>query len=438
MAYEASEIMLAAAMMYPDDELLEYSKDVGSLRRLMVEAKKRIQSGKDKTIHFGNSTIEKGFTDLMDENNNEALKDLAAGISAAMGVRQYLSAAGEAGGKRLSPSIYMTGNVWPREVQKFQVNAYGFTDYNSADVIITADKKTFYGVSLKKKRDIGAGEPTLINKAFDTLLNGSKFDKVKKTLADARRDYFAGLVIDAVSKGIINKKDIKNFDSLKRTEQGKKELFEAKQRDKTLFDRSYIDTKGFYNNPDGGYIPSPSSMDRKVMSDKRSMRYFVNKSLAETSNPLWKEFIAVMNQYSDLFADTLLNIILKTKLFEELDSDDLKKYSFNFFLVTGVGNVNANKGTVSVGSATVLPLKTTLCGLTRIEEKYHNKKYEIVVNESKKDEADAAKIFLQLKRGDLTLLDLEIRYKGSFNPQPQFQGTLNPDFKKLLEKECGF
>jgi len=205
-----------------------------------------------------------------------------------------------------------------------------------------------------------------------------------------------------------------------------------------LFDRSYIDTKGFYNNPDGGYIPSPSSMDRKVMSDKRSMRYFVNKSLAETSNPLWKEFIAVMNQYSDLFADTLLNIILKTKLFEELDSDDLKKYSFNFFLVTGVGNVNANKGTVSVGSATVLPLKTTLCGLTRIEEKYHNKKYEIVVNESKKDEADAAKIFLQLKRGDLTLLDLEIRYKGSFNPQPQFQGTLNPDFKKLLEKECGF
>jgi hypothetical protein len=438
MAYEASEIMLAAAMMYPTDILLEYSKDVGSLRKLMSDSKQKIISGKDKTIHFGNTSIEKGFTDLMDENNTEALKDLAAGLSAAIGVRKYLAAAGESGGKRLSPSIYMTGNVWPKDVQKFQVNAYGFTDYNSADVIITADKETFYGVSLKKKRDAGGGEPTLINKAFDTLLNGNKFNDVKKALADARRDYFAGLVIQAVEKGIINKKDIKGFDSLKNTDTGKKELFEAKQRNKDLFDRSYIDTKGFFNNINGGYIPSPSSLDRKVMSDSRSMRYFVNKSLAETSNPLWKEFLKVMNEYSDLFAETLLNIILKTKLFDELDSKDLQKYNFNFFLVTGVGNVNANKETVTIGDATILPLKTTLCGLTRIEEMYRNKKYQIVVNESKKDEADAAKIFLQLKRGDLTLLDLEIRYKGSFNPQPQFQGTLNSDFKKLLEKECGF
>ena len=67
-----------------------------------------------------------------------------------------------------------------------------------------------------------------------------------------------------------------------------------------------------------------------------------------------------------------------------------------------------------------------------------HKKYEIVLDEQKKGESDAAKIFLQLKRGTVTLLDLEIRYKGAFTPQPQFQGTLNPEFKKLLEKECGF
>jgi hypothetical protein len=34
-------------------------------------------------------------------------------------------------------------------------------------------------------------------------------------------------------------------------------------------------------------------------------------------------------------------------------------------------------------------------------------------------------------------LDLEIRYKGAFTPQPQFQGTLNDGFKKLLKEECG-
>ena len=111
--------------------------------------------------------------------------------------------------------------------------------------------------------------------------------------------------------------------------------------------------------------------------------------------------------------------------------------SSDLFLVTGVGDVSS-KGEVKVGQASVIPLKTTLCGLTRIEEQFKNKKYEIVLDEQKKGSSDAAKIFLQLKRGNITLLDLEIRYKGAFTPQPQFQGTLNYQFKNLLEKECGF
>lgn len=429
MAYEASEIMLAAAMMYTNDELDAYCKDSGTLRELMIDARDKIKKHIDRHIHFGNSTIEKGFTDLMDENNKEALKDLAGGISAAKGVREFLTKSGESGGKRLSPSIYMTGNVWPKEVEKFRVSAYGFDDYNSADVIMTADATKFYGISLKKKRSSTGGEPTLINKAFDTVLQGKKFDNIKEELAKARQEYFSGLVIEAVENGLILKNHIKNFDQLKKTPQGRKELFEAKQRDKKLFDRSYIDTKGSAKMKDG-YKSSNTN-------DSNSMRYFVNKKLAEKNNPLWKEFIKIMNEHADLFADSLINIILKTKLFDELDSKDLGKYKFSFFLVTGVGDVSS-KGEVKVGQASVIPLKTTLCGLTRIEEQFKNKKYEIVLDEQKKGSSDAAKIFLQLKRGNITLLDLEIRYKGAFTPQPQFQGTLNYQFKNLLEKECGF
>lgn len=428
MAYEASEIMMAAALMYPTGELMEYSKGADGLRKLMIDAKSRISKHLDKTIHFGNSTIERGFTDLMDENNPEMLKDLAGGISAALGVRDYLASEGETGGKNLSPNIYMTGNVWPKEVEKFRVSAFGFEDYNSADVIATADKETFYGLSLKKKRNANAGEPTLINKAFDSVLDGKQFDSIKEELAEIRANYFSGLVIEAVEKGIILKDHIANFDQLKKTPQGRKELFEAKKRDKKLFDRSYIDTKGSARAL-GGYKDNNTK-------DPNSMRYFVNKKLAEKDNPLWKEFVKVMNKYSDLFAESLINIILKTQLFKELDAKDLGNYRFNFFLVTGVGDVN-KKGDVTIGKATVLPLKTTLCGLTRIQDKFKNSKYEIVLNESKKAEADAAKIFLQLKRGNVTLLDLEIRYKGAFTPQPQFQGTLNDGFKKLLKEECG-
>ena len=367
MAYEASEIMLAAAMMYSNDELDAYCKDAGTLRSLMIDARTKIKKHLDKHIHFGNSTIEKGFTDLMDENNKEALKDLAGGISAAKGVRQFLSQSGESGGKRLSPSIYMTGNVWPKEVEKFRVSAYGFDDYNSADVIMTADATKYYGISLKKKRSATGGEPTLINKAFDTVLQGKQFDSIKEELAKIRQEYFSQLVIEAVQKGLILKEHIKNFDQLKRTPAGKKELFEAKQRDKKLFDRSYIDTKGSAKMKDG-YTASNTN-------DPNSMRYFVNKKLAEKDNPLWKEFIKVMNDHADLFADSLINIILKTKLFEELEAKDLGKYKFSFFLVTGVGDVNS-KGEVRVGDASVIPLKTTLCGLTRIQEQFRNKKYD--------------------------------------------------------------
>ena len=55
----------------------------------------------------------------------------------------------------------------------------------------------------------------------------------------------------------------------------------------------------------------------------------------------------------------------------------------------------------------------------------------------KRGSLSISKVFLKLTRGNVTLLDLQIRYKGAFTPQPQFQATLNNQFKKLLEQECG-
>ena len=420
MAYEASEIMFAAALLYTNRELKDYSKDVATLRQLMVDAKNKINT--TDIVQFGNQSIQKGFTDLMDEHNPEYLKDLAGGISAVYGLRN------ETGELGIPKAIYMTGNVWPKDVSRFRISAYGFEDYNSADVIVSPKKNVYYGVSLKKKRKVGAGEPTLINKAFDTILDGDQFDDVKKNLADIRMNYFSRLVIEAVDKGIIRKDDIANFDQLTKTDAGRKELFEAKKRDKKLFDRSYIDTKG------SAFALKGYKDDNT--RDVNSMRYFVNKKLSEQNNKLWTEFVGVMNDYADIFADSLINIILKTKLFDQLSYNDIKDNEFNFYLITAVGDVSS-KGVVDVSKATVLPLKTTLCGLNRIEKKFGNTNYKIVLNAAKKSQSDAAKIFLQLKRGTVTVLDLEIRYKGGFTSQPQFQGTLNDQFKQLLIAECG-
>lgn len=414
MAYEASEIMFAAALLCkpkPSDY-----ENTDNLREFIKRAKKEVEKSPTK-VQFGDAAMRQGFLSLMDPSDDKMVADMARGISAAIAVRSYMGA----GNKEIIS--YMTGNTWPNEVKKFKVSAFGFQDYNSSDVMVTTDKKTFYGISLKKKNKSRDTSPTLINKAFDSVLVGTQFSKIKNELTNDRADFFADLVIEAVERGIINKEDITNFDRLKVS--NKKELFESKSRDKTKFDRAYINVKG-YAESKKGYKDSNTR-------DRKSMRFFVNNKLADPNNRHWKKVIKVLNDNIDLFSESLLNIILKTKLFKEMESKDLKKNTFDFALVTGVGNVR--KDSVDVGKGDVISLKTTLCGLSRLDEIYSGP-YRIELDSVKQDTADAAKIFLKMKKKNLTLLDLEIRYKGSFSSQPQWQGTLNSDFINFLKSEC--
>lgn len=435
-SYEPSEITTAVALLYSDSELKKYSENASQLKSLIIDAKEKIKNS--KKIEFGSTTIENGFIKELDENKNSVIVDMAIGISAANSVKKIVK----------NPSkIYMTGDTWPKDVEKFKVDAYGFKDYNSSDIIVTDNKKNFYGISLKKKNKPKAPDPTMINKAFDSALDekglvGDELRKVKKLKSDiikVRQDFFSDIVIQAVDKGLIlwqdiNKgtnqkfKNISEWNSWKKTEAGKKELFEAKYRDKNLFGKySYIDTKGYASHKKG-YL-------NDVTTDKNSMRYFVNSILADSNNKLWKSFLNLMNEYSDVFADILINIVLKTQLNDELKSKDILNKEFEFYLITGIGNVST-KGDVSINDGNIMSLKTTLCGLTRIESKFKNKKYEIILDEQKQKTSSAAKLFFKIKRGNINILDLELRYKGSFNPQPQFQGTINDEFKKLLINEC--
>jgi hypothetical protein len=447
MAYEASEIMTAAALQYTTKELVEIAhQGKDAIINLIEVTKKQILAGKTK-IYFGNETIKKGFVELMTPGN---VGDMAVAMSAATGIRKYMHIS-----FNQIPDVFMTGNVWPKEVEIFKVSAYGFEDYNSSDILVTADHKSFYGISLKKKKSVSGGDPTLINKAFDSVLadpTNSEFKKIKESLSQARTDYFASLVVEAVNDGLIKWQDINThtgqkfktkaeFDVWSRSALGKKELFSGSKRDKKKFAvKNYINLKGsvhpqFLKSHKEGYNWDPDKSGLKSYRGP-SMRNFVNAKLAEANNKLWAKFISVMNDNADEFADALINVILKKYLYKELDSKLLKKYKFHFALVTGIGDIS--KESARVQEPTIIPLKTTLCGLTRIEEKYKNKKYEIVLDKSKKDDAEAAKVFFQLKRGDIAVLDLELRYKGDFNPQPQFQGGLNPNFKELLTNECNF
>ena len=170
------------------------------------------------------------------------------------------------------------------------------------------------------------------------------------------------------------------------------------------------------------------------------MRFFVNQKLSEKkNNKLWKSFEKLIDTAGPKLAENLINIILKRYLFKELDAKDLEGKDFDFALVTGIAEVKTS-GDVNISPAKILPLKTTLCGIKRIEEKYRGP-YRVIQDTEATQKSEAAKIFFKLVKGtskSINLLDLEVRYKGSFNPDPQFQGGLNKEFKKLLDAEtCG-
>ena len=416
MAYEASEITTAVALQY-NSKFLKNIKTVDQLKLLL-------KKGIDKNVKFATNAISTGFLKMLNPNSDKSVGDMAVGVSAALAIRNYMNT-------ESSVTTYMTGNKWPKDVEQFQVSAFGFKDYNSADIIVTKNKKLFYGISLKKKNTVKAQDPTLINKAFASAFDGPEFVKLKKQLVETRINYFADLVIEAVDKNIIAQKDIKNFDSLKRS--NKKELFEAKNRDKNQFDKSYIDTKGYALSKNGGYLDENTR-------DPKSMRFFVNEKLSEKkNNKLWKQFEKLIDMAGPKLAENLINIILKRYLFKELELKDLDDKGFDFALITGIANVT-KKGEVAISTAKVLPLKTTLCGLKRIEKKYKGD-YRVIQDTEATQKSEAAKIYFKLVKGNtnkIDLLDLEVRYKGSFTPDPQFQGGLTPEFKRLLDVEtCG-
>jgi len=415
MAYEASEISTAVALQLSDTDLKKI-KDQGQLQKLIQDGIKLAKDG--KRIQFGDSKTSSGFQKQLNPVSPKSIKDMAVGVSAAISIRNYIN-------KKSGPlTVYMTGNIWPKEVEDFKVSAFGFKDYNSSDIIVTVDKKKFYGISLKKKKAVKVGDPTLINKAFSSVFDGKEYDEMKENLTRMRIKFFADTVKEAVNKKIILKKDIVNYSKL-----NDKQLFESKDIDKKQFgSKGYIDTKGYAMSEDG-YLDSNTK-------DPKSMRYFVNRKLSDKNSEFWGLYKGIVNKYAEILANTLLNIILKTKLYDQLNAKKLKGKEFDFSLITGIADITS-KGEVKISPASITPLKTTLCGLKRIEKLDKTSPYKVEIDTVKSTKSNAAKIYLKLVKGRTEILDLQVRYKGDFTAKPQFQGGMNDKFKQLMAKECG-
>jgi len=454
---EPSEIMTANALRWSNSttnklssiseykQLTDLIDDAAAYHKKNYINSGEIQFADTKTQNQARKALDYSIKTLKTQAKvSSRVGDMAVGVSAAIAIRSYMKI-----GTSDKVIVYTTGNNWPTAVQDFQVDAAGFSSYNSSDLIVTTDNKNFFGISLKKKKTVKANDPTLINKAFTSAFNVSEsgnkevydqFQVLKENLEKLKINYFADIIIDAVegngtfdekgnksSTPIIAKTLIDGFDNFKIS--NKEELFKATQRNKKYFDRTYINTKGWATASEG--------YQSNKTKDKRSMRYFVNDRLKQRPNPLWEKMTDIIKSGADTLGKHLINIVLKSQLYKELDAKKLDNVAFKFALVTGVGNVTPKK-TVTISTAKTVDLKTTLCGLTRIAKMYKGP-YQVIQNRETADASTAAKVFFKVVKGtspQINVLDLEVRYGGDFNSQPQFQGGMTKEFKALLDREC--
>ena len=440
---ESSEVFAAVGLHMTKKKMQDLCVDQSGNTILQWLSSGKVIANDSNKIQYGSSqsTYLSFFTAPNDDKKKaDLIANVVAGFSAAIGVKNFVKGAGDfSGGEFISEKVFMTGSTWPREVEKFRLKreSDGF-DYNSSDLVVKVDSETYYGISLKKKKNVKGADPTLINKAFDTFLQGNDFQKVRDDLADKRRDYFAGLAKEAAKNGIIYVPGIENMSNADIWNISFKNPLKNNQ---LVY---LINLKG--SNTSSAPVELTEVKGKLVGSGENSLfeedkqnglRAFFNKELAKTDNELFAGFKNVLNDNIDIFANGLIDIVLKTKMQAGLLAKDVGNYNFEFALVTGYADYTpkANgKSTLNLNAAKVIPQHSILCGLSDLQG--NNKPYILELDTDKKEKANAAKVFFNLKKAGVTILILELRYKGDFKAQPQFFATLGDDFITQMFDRC--
>ena len=419
----------------------------------------------------------------------EVLKNMIVGISAAKVIKDWMKSV-HGVQNPVADKVYLTGDKWPKMVEPLKVSAHGFNAYNSSDFIIrpVGMKNAYFGVSLKKKFSAAAADPTIINKAFDTLIKGKEFDDTRKELQTVRENYFGGLVKDAIKDGHIH---IKGGAS-----KSKAFLYNGhKPKDRTDNnmdkDRPFIDTKGSMemeeilgpkdfdsksklkveklyglatenkmkllkllqdNKLSAQTIPKSDwnyygdkALNRSGLASRKNdtMRGYVNKQLGKPDS-LYKEFMGVMNSNKDIFVEKLIQVALKKDLPDLMNYDRMGDMTFGFTLVTGIGgitggkNLYTDKGKINLEKGKALDIMDVRCGLSKMDQEAGDYEFKIVGDEvdTKTEDDGPAKVYFDLVKGSKTLLNMELRYKGGFTSQPQFFATISKDFIDLIKGKC--
>tara|TARA_B100000902_G_C27233625_1_gene876207 strand:+ start:46 stop:1395 length:1350 start_codon:yes stop_codon:yes gene_type:complete len=433
---EPSEVFCAAGLLMPTRKINELVKDPSGGDLLAWASTDGLNVvSKVKPLDARFKAMFSGATTLTDKKRNDMVANIVAGFSAAIGVKNFIKKMGD--NVDIVNNVYLTGAKWPAAVERFQLkNENSGFDYNSSDFVVEVDSKTFYGISLKKKKNVKGADPTIINKAYSTFIDGPSFEKQRNKLNEIRQNYFPNVIRKAQEEGIIN---IKGLNKMSNSDIWSMKV-QAPNGGKKY---DLINIKGFNdtNNPVDlsdveGTIEGTTFFD-ETKKGQVGLRDFINADLSKESNELYQGFNKLIQENAEFFANSLIDIVLKTQMQTKLKAKEIGDYFFEFALVTGYADYTPKKkgdDILTLKPAKVIPQHTILCGLANLAA--NNKPYVMEYDGDAKKAATAAKIFYKLKRDGVTILDLQLRYKGDFKQQPQFFATLSDEFIRQMQDEC--
>jgi hypothetical protein len=434
MAFEPSEGLYAGLSFVSTSDLNAAKSDINKFKDLYFVALETLKTSNKIKDGAGNQTRnglikEIDLTDNKDpKKEKEIYSDLAGVIGAVLATRT------KALRNKIPTAVYLTGNKWHSDVEKFKINAYGMADYNSSDLILKSDdvgvRKHYTGISLKKKRKLQNESPTMINNAFSKFIEGNDFVDVRKGLDEHRKKFFAGVIKEAAQPGnplALYARANKSISSLDPDKLSDAEILWntkiVRMKNGKPKKEALINLKSESDLAD----LTGDVLDPKV---KDEFRKFVNEKLGSTTsklNPLFQGFLDIMNRkdVKDKLANGLLNRVLKLKLLDELST--WKSNQFDFYLIEGVGDYNPTNQTATISNASVYDIHSVIVEIARM-----TKEPAIMELDDDSLKPGKAKVKFILKKGKLPILKIELRYKGSFTAMPQFFATMTDEFKEVL------
>ena len=273
--------------------------------------------------------------------------------------------------------VYWTGKGWHSDISKYNPPIGSVKDYNSSDIVVKASDGIYHGFSLKKKGKTSDVDPTLINKPI------------------------TGNV------GIL--KEILGARTVASIEASKQKFF-----DYVIYKHYKKPVKGLSDKEKGNLI--------RGISQRQMGTY-----LKDPRNTFFGRVFSILSKHSEEFTKSFIELLFRTKMKDIENSGE-----FKFYLLTGIGKfVN---GVVNVESAEIKDTPQTIEAITSI----FNSKLEMKATPGKlqawEKGAGAAKIFFSMFSDGQRIIDLEIRYKGSYTANPQFQAVATANFKTLFKK----